>query len=1081
MVRTDSRLVRSILSAHGFQEVNARSNDFNLMWTGSHIKPHLMRCLTGFQRVNHFPRSYELTRKDRLYKNVQRMQHTHGVRNFNILPQTFLLPAEYQEFCDSFSKDRGPWIVKPVASSRGRGVYLVNSPSQVSVEENLLVSRYISNPLLIDGFKFDVRLYVLITSYDPLVIYLYEEGLTRFATVRYDQAAKNIKNQFMHLTNYSVNKRSTDYVSCDDPEVEDYGNKWSMSAMLRYLKQEGKDTAALMTQVEDLIIKTVISGELPIATACKSFQVHRGNCFELYGFDVLIDGNLRPWLLEVNLSPSLACDAPLDMKVKASMVSDMLTLIGLECQDPQQGTGREKRVPRPQRPLSASDIDTKMHLGSREKTGRSGVLGLSTEEVKILRRLQDEEARRGGFVRIFPRSDTWALYSSFLEHKTSMNYMLSTHLFSSKTVTNDPRLTLNAALYERKLISLQLRRAKRHGRTRRTALLRQSDCGVQEEEEEDDLEDEEEVQEQLSPPVPTLIPPVPALISLVPALTPPVPASRVSIIQLLHKGANLSKVQARLAFSGYLQRVQSRLQDERHKESAVPKAEEQMELVMRFLQRAAPNLQHSVSLKLPGRCLPVQEKRHLLAKQLGDFIHLYDQETHGLSGEDLGVNLTDFQVFLAEASELQLEEVLTFYTHKNKSASVFLGGSPCVETDGPQADSRIALGAPGTCSPQEGQCFKTSPPSLSTLPFDHLFLSTVLPPSSDSHTVCSSSEAVAALGVISSNHRSRPLSSSSLLQPPSTFAQSASGVPRLQSCRLGLFSSFQSAAQIYSQRLSRAGSTWTAISQPHVLRTRSRSAGALRELEDPYHVGAVTASLQRLAERRARPSSSSHRKQLTQQLSRMNISSSSPPSRAGLCLTRAVHTEEKHSTGDDGDSSALPTTCSSAATISTEQSHDLEEVSPAPAPFIVISLSLPYLSPVLFYSLQTSSMAALSQLRLLPRWEEPESCVPRVQCGWWCQTNRRTLVLSLLRTPKLRTSIAGGLQSQALHLQAFPTPPRLCLPDPDLQSLHPGRPVQCRRGGWSARHDDHFTPPPPLCKEFSFIFLILICIRRKKI
>ncbi|CAJ0938255.1 unnamed protein product, partial [Ranitomeya imitator] len=301
------------------------------------------------------------------------------------------------------------------------------------------------------------------------------------------------------------------------------------------------------------------------------------------------------------------------------------------------------------------------------------------------------------------------------------------------------------------------------------------------------------------------------------------------------------------------------------------------------------------------------------------------QETHGLSGEDLGVNLTDFQVFLAEASELQLEEVLTFYTHKNKSASVFLGGSPCVETDGPQADSRIALGAPGTCSPQEGQCFKTSPPSLSTLPFDHLFLSTVLPPSSDSHTVCSSSEAVAALGVISSNHRSRPLSSSSLLQPPSTFAQSASGVPRLQSCRLGLFSSFQSAAQIYSQRLSRAGSTWTAISQPHVLRTRSRSAGALRELEDPYHVGAVTASLQRLAERRARPSSSSHRKQLTQQLSRMNISSSSPPSRAGLCLTRAVHTEEKHSTGDDGDSSALPTTCSSAATISTEQSHDLEE------------------------------------------------------------------------------------------------------------------------------------------------------------
>ena len=46
----------------------------------------------------------------------------------------------------------------------------------------------------------------------------------------------------MHLTNYSVNKKNKKYVRCDDPDVEDYGNKWSMSAMLRYLAREGKDT-----------------------------------------------------------------------------------------------------------------------------------------------------------------------------------------------------------------------------------------------------------------------------------------------------------------------------------------------------------------------------------------------------------------------------------------------------------------------------------------------------------------------------------------------------------------------------------------------------------------------------------------------------------------------------------------------------------------------------------------------------------------------------------------------------------------------------------------------------------------------
>ncbi|XP_066463751.1 tubulin polyglutamylase TTLL5 isoform X1 [Eleutherodactylus coqui] len=890
MVRTDSRLVRSILSAHGFQEVSANSNDFNLMWTGSHIKPHLMRSLASFQKVNHFPRSYELTRKDRLYKNMQRMQQTHGMRNFNLLPQTYLLPGEYQEFCNAFSKDRGPWIVKPVASSRGRGVYLVNSPSQINVEENLLVSRYVSNPLLIDGFKFDVRLYVLITSYDPLVIYLYEEGLTRFATVRYDRAIKNIKNQFMHLTNYSVNKRSTDYVSCDDPEVEDYGNKWSMSAMLRYLKQEGKDTAALMSQVEDLIIKTVISGELPIATACKSFQTHKGNCFELYGFDVLFDGNLRPWLLEVNLSPSLACDAPLDMKVKASMISDMLTLIGVECQDPQQRQGREKRVPRPQqRPLSASDIDTRLHLGSREKNGRTSVLGLSTEEVKILRRLQDEEVRRGGFVRIFPRQDTWMLYSSFLEHKTSLNYMLATHLFTNRSVTNDPQPLLHAVLYERKLVPLQLRRARRHGLAQRTALRHPANSDVQEEEEEDHIEDEEqeEVQNQNSPQVDSQ--------------TPPAPVPRVSIMQLLQKGANLSKVQARLAFSGYLQRVQKRLEHEQDSERISSKDKEQMELVVRFLQKAAANLQQSVSLNLPGPCVPFLEKRVLLAKQLGDFIKLYDQETEQLSGEESGVNPLDFHGFLAEASEWQLEEVLTFYTHKNKSASIFLGSSRGADPGSRQADLQRGSQAPGPCAQQADL-----PPSSVSSNSTHSMLGAL-------------SETGATHGVMSSNHSLRPQSAASFLLLPNPLAQSASCGTRSRSCTIGSFSSFQSAAHIYSQRLSRVGSTRAASAQPNVLRTRCRSAEGVKELEDPYHVGVVTASLQRLAERQASRQSSSHLKQLTQQLSRMNISSSSALSRVGLRLTRAIHTGKKPSELENSSDGAVPPSTSSASSISLEQ------------------------------------------------------------------------------------------------------------------------------------------------------------------
>uniref|UniRef100_A0A669EXW8 Tubulin--tyrosine ligase-like protein 5 n=1 Tax=Oreochromis niloticus TaxID=8128 RepID=A0A669EXW8_ORENI len=615
IVRTESRLVREILTNHGFHEVHPNSNDFNLMWTGSHLKPYVLRSLQDFQKVNHFPRSHELTRKDRLYKNIQRMQQTHGFKNFHIVPQTFVLPAEYQEFCNCFAKDKGPWIIKPVASSRGRGIYLVSNPNQISMTENILVSRYINNPLLIDGFKFDVRLYVLVTSYDPLLVYVYEEGLARFATVKYDRTSKSIKNTFMHLTNYSVNKKSSDYVSCDDPEVEDYGNKWSMSAVLRYLKQEGKDTTSLMKQVEDLIVKAVLSAELQIATACKTFVPHKTNCFELYGFDVLIDSNLKPWLLEVNLSPSLACDAPLDLKIKASMIADMFSLVGEFC------------------------IENSKH-GQGDST-----LNLTVEEIRVLRRIKEEYERRGGFIRIFPTTDTWELYG--------------TRYRQDALCSNSILLSAIVAYFYFSLLYICL---------------------------------------------PLMLCPLSFL--LLPLI--------------------FSKVQARIAFSSYLQRVQQRLLAESRDNtiSAWPDNDnDQMELVIRFLRRAASNLQQDIKVVLPSRQLPNQDRRRILSHQLGEFIHCYNKETEHMvkkqeiSKEEHCVNPKVFQEYISAASENDLEEVLTFYTQKNKSATVFLG----TKVRGIKKDVREVNASrdSGNCDNSKCECLATDgQPAFCMLPED---------------------------------------------------------------------------------------------------------------------------------------------------------------------------------------------------------------------------------------------------------------------------------------------------------------------------------------------------------------------------
>ena len=96
LTQSDTWLVNSLLTSHGLSEVSHNSNDFNLLWTGSHPRPHTFSSMKYYQRVNHFPRSYELTRKDRLFKNVAKFQHTYGAKHFDFLPPSFVMPNEYR-------------------------------------------------------------------------------------------------------------------------------------------------------------------------------------------------------------------------------------------------------------------------------------------------------------------------------------------------------------------------------------------------------------------------------------------------------------------------------------------------------------------------------------------------------------------------------------------------------------------------------------------------------------------------------------------------------------------------------------------------------------------------------------------------------------------------------------------------------------------------------------------------------------------------------------------------------------------------------------------------------------------------
>lgn len=67
--------------------------------------------------------------------------------------------------------------------------------------------------------------------------------------------------------------------------------------------------------------------------AVKKTCLHKTNCFELFGYDILIDSDLKPWLIEINLSPSLACESPLDITIKSNLIADIFNMVGVKKYD----------------------------------------------------------------------------------------------------------------------------------------------------------------------------------------------------------------------------------------------------------------------------------------------------------------------------------------------------------------------------------------------------------------------------------------------------------------------------------------------------------------------------------------------------------------------------------------------------------------------------------------------------------------------------------------------------------------------------------------------------------------------------
>jgi tubulin polyglutamylase TTLL4 len=236
------------------------------------------------------------------------MARSHGTA-FDFHAKSYVLPQD-RDLLDRDFEELGKdavFIKKPQSGAQGIGISLVTRSDEVQRDKRLLVQRYIGEPHLIGKKKYDLRIYVVVTSWDPLRVYVYDEGLVRFATKDYKPIKsagpnKKIKgkDRYMHLTNYSLNKDADEFEENDDIESTE-GHKWALSALWKHMDRElGIDVNLVKQTINDIVNKTLISADHIIAGKLNSLRIPKGVCYEVFGFDILLDAKLKPWLIEVN-------------------------------------------------------------------------------------------------------------------------------------------------------------------------------------------------------------------------------------------------------------------------------------------------------------------------------------------------------------------------------------------------------------------------------------------------------------------------------------------------------------------------------------------------------------------------------------------------------------------------------------------------------------------------------------------------------------------------------------------------------------------------------------------------------------